>query len=68
MLSLPSGRTLRVTTEGQEKSDSVYVASATWTPEGGSARAIESNVLKFTEVMAGGHLHFVLANSPWLVI
>jgi len=66
-LSLPGGRTLRVTTEGQ-KNGSFYVTSARWTPDGGSARAVEGNAIKFSEVMGGGTLHFVLANSPLLVI
>jgi len=60
-LALSKGRSLRVTTEGQEKGNSFYVVSATWTPKGGSARPVVGNALKFTEVMAGGNLHFVLS-------
>lgn len=63
-LLLPRGRSLRVTTEGQHRGNSFYVSSATWTPEGGSARAVEGNALKFTEVMKGGSLHFVLMDDP----
>jgi len=69
-LALPGGRTLRVTTEGQETSPSVsrvdrsfYVESASWTPTRGHKRAVEGNTLKFTDVMKGGRLHIVLTKA-----
>merc|ERR1712048_835812 len=60
-LQLPGGRTLHVTTEGRSR----FVQSVTWTPINGEARVIEGNALRFTEVMAGGNLHFVFKQATY---
>jgi len=44
--------------------DNVYVQSVVWTPEGGSSRTITSNLMKFTEMMAGGKLTFNMGSDP----
>lgn len=62
-LVLPNGRALLVTTANQAK-ENVYVQAVMWTPTGGTERLVTGSRLKFTEVMAGGGLHFVLGSSP----
>jgi len=62
-LDLPHGKTLSIKTEGQSE-ENVYVQSIKWAPSSGEAREVSNNLLKFTELMAGGSLSFVLGSSP----
>lgn len=64
-LQLAAGKRLTITTENQSQ-ENVHVQSTTWTSTGGSTRTVKDNILKFTEVMAGGNLHFVLGDKPAL--
>jgi predicted alpha-1,2-mannosidase len=64
-VKLPKGRFLHISTSGQSR-DSVYVQSVTWTPstalaENATPMKITSNVIKYTDLMAGGTLHFDLS-------
>lgn len=62
-VQLGNKKVLTVEAENQGESN-VYVQSVVWTPEGGSPRTITSNVMKFTEIMAGGKLSFTMGSSP----
>jgi len=62
-VQLPKNKVLTIATENQA-SDNVYVQSVTWTPTAGSARNLTSNVIKYTEIMRGGTLVFVMGSSP----
>eukprot|EP00927_Polykrikos_kofoidii_P028515 TRINITY_DN24889_c0_g1_i1.p1 TRINITY_DN24889_c0_g1~~TRINITY_DN24889_c0_g1_i1.p1 ORF type:complete len:758 (+),score=105.76 TRINITY_DN24889_c0_g1_i1:70-2343(+) len=59
---LLGGRTLHVETENQAE-ENVHVQRITWAPQGGSPRVIETNVIRYTELMQGGTLSFTLGNA-----
>jgi len=61
-VQLPKGKVLTVSTDGQSK-ENVYVQSVAWTPTGGSSQLVEGNTMKYTDLMNGGELHFVLNSS-----
>jgi len=63
LVKLPKGRSLTIATENQAK-DHVYVQSVRWTPQTGATQTISGNVIKFTEIMQGGTLSFVMAPHP----
>lgn len=62
-VQLPNGKVLTVSTDGQSK-ENVYVQSVSWTPTGSASRPVEHNLMKYTDLMNGGELHFVLNSSP----
>mmetsp|Transcript_44527 Transcript_44527/g.82863 ORF Transcript_44527/g.82863 Transcript_44527/m.82863 type:complete len:754 (-) Transcript_44527:79-2340(-) len=62
-VQLPKGRLLTITAVNQDEGN-VFVHSVTWTPEDGSPRKIRDNVMKYTELMRGGTLKFVMSAHP----
>jgi putative alpha-1,2-mannosidase len=62
-VKLPNNKVLKVKTENQDGIN-VYVQAVTWTPDGGAQRTITDNVIKYTDVMKGGELMFVMGKTP----
>jgi predicted alpha-1,2-mannosidase len=63
-VQLPKKRILKVTTTGQSGTN-FFVQSVTWTPAGqAKPRVLTGNVIKYTDLMAGGNLHFNLGAAP----
>jgi len=62
-MQLPNNKVLKIATENQADAN-VYVQSVTWTPTGGSAMVVTGRVMKFTDIMNGGTISFVMGASP----
>jgi len=58
-VELPGGRQLSIFAENQGRSN-VHVRYVTWKPAGGFPRRVIGNVLKYSELMAGGELRFTM--------
>jgi len=63
VVQLPNGKSLTVSTNGQSK-ENVYVQSVSFFPASGGEQYIYNNLMKYTDLMNGGELHFVLNSSP----
>merc|ERR1712228_287508 len=63
-VQLPGGKALAVTTQNQAM-ENVYVQSITWKPDSShEPHKISDNVLRYTELMAGGTLEFHMGPTP----
>jgi len=62
-VKLPQGKIFKVVTENQSEKN-IHVQLATWTPTGGTLQQVQHNTIKYTELMAGGTLRFVLGEFP----
>jgi len=62
-VQLPGGKVLEVQTHNQSKG-SVYVREVVWTPAGASPQRVYNNTVRYTELMKGGKLSFVMAATP----